>query len=167
MKKTLGTSLGSVVRRILLAHGPEAVSRLNAASGAYRALSGISATLSACIANPSAPGVSRAFSTPITDNRHSSGGSNVAKHQAVDMCLVFTISGSAELEDEEGDVVWSSDEDGTWRERHPDELLGEGDTEEVLLYLADQGFLDEDELGDVEIEVDSAEAEEVSNLHGE
>lgn len=86
------------------------------------------------------------------------------KHSGDELTLVFTISGTAELEDSEHEIVWASDDDGKWREEHPDELLGEADAETVLTYLCDEGFIDEDELGDVEIEIDSAEVEDITDI---
>src|SRR5579863_4697087 len=88
------------------------------------------------------------------------GVKSMARLFGDDCTLVFTLGGMAELAD--GDVVWSSDEDPKWRDSHPDELLGESDAEEVLTYLCDAGFIDEDELGDVTVEVDSADYEDVS-----
>lgn len=165
--KTAGALLGAAVRVAILASCPAAAYRLSAASRAYRALSGMSGTLSGCIANPSAMAANPAITTTITDNRHRFEDFDMPKHPGDELTLVFTLNGMAELEDGEGNVIWSSDEDGKWREEHPDELLGESDAEEVLTYLCDAGFVDEDELGDVEIEVDSAEVEDVSDLHGD
>jgi hypothetical protein len=86
---------------------------------------------------------------------------------AADMTLVFTSSGAAELEDDDGEVVWSSDEDGEWRKEHPDELLGEGDAEAVLTYLSEGDYLDYNELGEVRIEIDGADFEDVTESEHE
>lgn len=80
-----------------------------------------------------------------------------------DLTLVFTQSGTAELEDPDGEILWASDEDGDFRAKNPDELLGENDSEEVLTYLSENGFFPEDDIGDVDIEIEGADFDEVQS----
>jgi hypothetical protein len=79
-------------------------------------------------------------------------------HKAGILILVFLTGGQAQLE-ENGKVVWHSDNDADFREVVPDEFLGEKNAQEILEYLADEGIIDEDDLESVEIEVESLDSE--------
>lgn len=78
-------------------------------------------------------------------------------HSAGIFILVFCTGGQAQLE-ENGKVIWYSDDDEDFRSTVSDEFLSDKDQDRVLEYLVEEGFLEEDEATDCEIEVESLES---------
>lgn len=68
--------------------------------------------------------------------------------------LVLTLGGGAQLEDADGELVWSSDDDEDYPEHFPD-FLQEQDVGQLLSYLVEIDLLDEDEADEADIEVES------------
>lgn len=69
------------------------------------------------------------------------------------LVLIFTRDGKAILE-EDDELVWASDDDDDFAETFDAELLDADDAEEILNYLEEAGFLEEEEKAEVEIEVE-------------
>lgn len=63
--------------------------------------------------------------------------------------LVFTETGTAVLENEDGDALWASDEDADFAETNPNEFLDEEDAEVISSYLVEKGKLEDDEEIDI------------------
>jgi hypothetical protein len=80
-----------------------------------------------------------------------------------ELVLVFTAGGQAVLE-EDGDVVWSSDDDEDFQEELMIDFLSEGDTIAVLHYLIDNDYIEEAESPDVAIEIESYDADDLPAL---
>lgn len=83
------------------------------------------------------------------------------------LTLVFLVGGQAVLEEGEGDsaeLIWASDDDDDFIEQFPDGFLTENDKEAVLNYLVDEDVIEEADLPDVLIEVESYSAEDVAQL---
>ena|ERR1700677_946246 len=60
--------------------------------------------------------------------------------------LSFSPTGTAQLVALKGDrIIWSSDEDEQWRDAHPDELLGEKDSDIVFDYLEGEKIITAEE----------------------
>jgi Nucleosome binding factor SPN, SPT16 subunit len=76
------------------------------------------------------------------------------------MKLVLTPHGTAELLDAKGNRKWSSDDDEQFDEEFGEDFVRDEDSEEVIEYLADEGYLSHDELDDVVIEIQSLEGQE-------
>lgn len=73
----------------------------------------------------------------------------MAKH-----ILTLKAGGGAELV-EDGDVIWNSDDDESFRDDFPDEILSENDVAQVLDYLVDDDVITDEEADRVEIEEES------------
>ena len=73
--------------------------------------------------------------------------------------LVFNVIGTAILENEDGAVLWASDEDADFAETNPNEFLDEDDAEVIVDYLADIGKVREDEEIDVVVDDGSGDDE--------
>ena len=78
--------------------------------------------------------------------------------------LVFTDEGKAELF-EGDDPVWHSDADDDFRDEFEDDFLTADDAEEVLEFLVDEGYLQEDELPRVIVSQEDADEVEVTGAH--
>jgi hypothetical protein len=59
--------------------------------------------------------------------------------------LVLRAHGPAELLDSDDNQLWSSDSDDDFRDEFSDEFLQEEDIPDILDYLADHGYLNEEE----------------------
>lgn len=68
--------------------------------------------------------------------------------------LVFLTGGQVALEDD-GEQVWSSDDDEDFLEEFGDAFHDADDAEEILAYLVDEGILTEDEADTIDIDVES------------
>ena len=75
--------------------------------------------------------------------------------------LVFTSTGTAVLEDEDGKALWSSDADEDFAETNPNEFLGDEDADEIINYLADVGLVSDEEDIDVYEDDDDGENDEL------
>lgn len=83
-----------------------------------------------------------------------------SEDESCDLVLIFTSDGHAVLE-EENEAVWFSDDDDDFRENIEDEFLeADLDAGKVLNYLVEEGLIDEDEKGNVEIEQEELDEEE-------
>lgn len=83
------------------------------------------------------------------------------------LTLVFLVGGQAVLEEGEGEsteIVWASDDDEDFSEQFPDGFLTETDKEAVLNYLVDEDLIDEADLPDILIEVESYTTEDLKEL---
>lgn len=81
------------------------------------------------------------------------------EEESCELTLVFTSDGNAVLE-EEGEAVWFSDDDDDFSEVIGNEFLeAEHDTAAVLNYLVEEGLVDEEEKGDVEVEQEELDEE--------
>jgi hypothetical protein len=65
--------------------------------------------------------------------------------------LVLTKGGGAELEDDSGEVIWSSDDDEAFEDAGFSDFLGEADIEKLLRYLVNAGELEEGEADECEV----------------
>lgn len=83
----------------------------------------------------------------------------MAVHNAGVFILVFCTGGQAQLE-QNGDIVWYSDDDEDFREEITDEFLKEEDHKRILEYLVEEDYLTEDQAADCEIEVESLDEED-------
>jgi hypothetical protein len=74
------------------------------------------------------------------------------------MVLVFLTGGQCALE-EDGEQVWSSDDDEDFRDEFGNEFLDADDAEEIIGYLVDEGLITEEEADELEnnIEIESLE----------
>lgn len=68
------------------------------------------------------------------------------------LSLVFLHGGTAVLE-EDGEIVWASDDDEEFQEVH-DDVLDENDKQSVLEYLIEEDILTEEEAQSASIEVE-------------
>ena len=75
--------------------------------------------------------------------------------------LLFLTGGQVQLEEEDGEVVWESDDDADFREEIPDEFLQPSDHAKILEYLIDCEIIDQTDAADCTIEVESLEADEI------
>lgn len=82
------------------------------------------------------------------------------------LTLIFTAGGQALLE-EDGELVWASDDDDDFRQQFPDQFLNESDAPSVLSYLLSAEYLDAIEAPHVIIEIDSFDAEDLKRLRKE
>jgi hypothetical protein len=72
-----------------------------------------------------------------------------------ELVLVFTAEGQCVLE-EDGEQVWASDDDDDFQTEFENEFLSEDeDSGRVLNWLVDEGWVDEEEKGEVEIETET------------
>lgn len=73
--------------------------------------------------------------------------------------LVLTQNGAAMLfaDQDETKMQWSSDDDEGFAEEFTDDFLNEEDVEDILDYLVENGYLDDDEARELEIEEESLE----------
>jgi hypothetical protein len=77
------------------------------------------------------------------------------------LTLVFCTGGQAQLE-EDGEVIWHSDDDDDFRSTISEEFLSEDDdAERIFEFLVDKGILTEEEAEECEIEVESLNGDEV------
>lgn len=77
---------------------------------------------------------------------------NDEQEDDIELALIFTSEGQVILE-EEGELVWASDDDDDFTETFGQEFLdADSDATDVLNYLEDQGLILEDEKGEVQIE---------------
>jgi ABC-type phosphate/phosphonate transport system substrate-binding protein len=84
----------------------------------------------------------------------------MAVHNAGIHILCFATGGQVQLE-ENGEIIWSSDDDEDFREEITDEFLdAEKDQERVLEYLVDAEILTQEQAENIEIESESLEADE-------
>lgn len=77
------------------------------------------------------------------------------ERESGDLALVFTAEGSCVLE-EDGEAVWMSDDDDDFAVEFGENLFLEADRDcaDVLNYLVDEGWLDEEEKSEVEVETE-------------
>lgn len=59
--------------------------------------------------------------------------------------LVLLPHGPAELQNANGETLWTSDTDAEFRDQFGDEILSEDDVKEIFEYLADEDILSEKE----------------------
>lgn len=66
--------------------------------------------------------------------------------------LILLENGSAVLtEDDEREILWSSDNDAGFKDQFGDDLLGEDDITDIFEFLVDEGHLKDSEVEHVEV----------------
>lgn len=83
------------------------------------------------------------------------------------LTLVFLVGGQAVLEEGEGDeaeIVWASDADEDFADVIDHEFLTENDSAAIFTYLVEEGYLDEADVPDIPVEIESYQPEDVAQL---
>ncbi len=81
---------------------------------------------------------------------------DVPEDSPADFTLTYQSHGAVDLRDINGKLVWSSDADEDFAESFEGDFFDDDDTDEILDYLAEQGYLDSetDEIDIVENDAD-------------
>lgn len=77
------------------------------------------------------------------------------------LILAFLAGGQVALE-ENGEQVWSSDDDDEFTQEFGDSFHNVDDAEEIIEYLVDEGIVSEEEADTIEIDEESLNGEDLA-----